>query len=199
MGIFDFVKKGAQELFIARPDEAKDLIVYKWPDQTIPMRAQLTVAEDEVAAFYKDGKFVDFVKPGKVTLDTQNIPFLSRLIDTFTGGNYLKAEVWFITTREVAGKHFGGPIGDVGIHAIDALRFDRPIWVSETLPFDALLPEKPANAISICFIAGSAERASNGVVFERADAAGRFTRGSPLLLAEQVHVRTDVCPFISCR
>src|SRR3954466_63892 len=113
MGIFDFVKKGAQELFIARPDDAKDLLVYKWPDQTIPMRAQLTVAEDEIVAFYKDGKLVDFVKPGRVTLETQNVPFLSRLVDTFTGGNFLKAEVWFITTREVVGKHFGGPIGDV--------------------------------------------------------------------------------------
>ena len=36
MGLFDFVKKGAQEMFIARPDEAKDLLVYKWPDRTIP-------------------------------------------------------------------------------------------------------------------------------------------------------------------
>jgi membrane protease subunit (stomatin/prohibitin family) len=113
MGIFDFVKKGAQELFIARPDDAKDLIVYKWPDTTIPMKAQLTVMEDELAMFYKDGKFVDKVPAGRVTLETSNIPFLSRLIDTFTGGNVLKAEVWFITTRELGGKMFGGQIGDV--------------------------------------------------------------------------------------
>ena len=73
MGIFDFVKKGAQELFIARPDEAKDLIVYKWPDQTIPMKAQLTVAQDECALFYKDGAFVgrrDRMAPREVTGDT---------------------------------------------------------------------------------------------------------------------------------
>ena len=113
MGLFDFVKKGAQELFIARPDDAKDLIVYKWPDPTIPMKAQLTVAEDEIAVFYKDGKFVDKVEPGRHTLETSNIPFLSLLIDNFTGGNVLKAEVWFITTREIGGKLFGGPIGDV--------------------------------------------------------------------------------------
>ncbi len=115
MGIFDFVKKGAQEMFIARPDEAKDLVVYKWPDQTIPMKAQLTVAQDEVALFYKDGVFVEGGKigPGRHTLETSNIPFLSRLIDTFTGGNVLKAEVWFVTLRETAGKMFGGPIGDV--------------------------------------------------------------------------------------
>jgi membrane protease subunit (stomatin/prohibitin family) len=113
MGIFDFVKKGAQEMFIARPDDAKDKVIYKWPDQTIPMKAQLTVAEDECALFYKDGKFVGRMDAGRVTLETSNIPFLSLLIDKFTGGNVLKAEVWFVTLRETAGKRFGGPIGDV--------------------------------------------------------------------------------------
>src|SRR5678815_188714 len=113
MGIFDFVKKGAQELFIARPDEAKDLIVFKWPDPTIPMKAQLTVGQDECALFYKDGAFVGRVDAGRHTLETSNIPFLSRIIDTFTGGNVLKAEVWFITTRELGGMQFGGRIDDV--------------------------------------------------------------------------------------
>jgi membrane protease subunit (stomatin/prohibitin family) len=113
MGIFDFVKKGAQELFIARPDDAKDLIIYKWPDQTIPMKAQLTVGQDEVALFYKDGVFQGKVEAGRHTLETSNIPFLSILIDKFTGGNVLKAEVWFVTIREIAGRKFGGVIGDV--------------------------------------------------------------------------------------
>lgn len=113
MGLFDFVKKGAQELFIARPDEAKDLLVYKWPDPTIPNKAQLTVAEDEIALFYKDGKMVGKVEAGRHTLESSNIAFLSLLMDKFTGGNVLKAEVWFVTLREIAGKLFGGPIGDV--------------------------------------------------------------------------------------
>jgi membrane protease subunit (stomatin/prohibitin family) len=113
MGIFDFVKKGAQEMFIARPDEAKDLIVYKWPDQTIPMKAQLTVGQDEIALFFKDSVFVGKVEAGRHTLETQNIPFLSLIVDKFTGGNMFKAEVWFITTREIGGMPFGGKIGDM--------------------------------------------------------------------------------------
>lgn len=113
MGLFDFVKKGAQEMFIARPDEAKDLLVYKWPDRTIPMKAQITVGQDECALFYKDGKFVGRLDAGRHTLETQNIPFLSNLIDSFTGGNVLMAEVWFIMLREVGGMQFGGRIGDV--------------------------------------------------------------------------------------
>ncbi len=113
MGLFDFVKKGAQEMFIARPDEAKDLIVYKWPDRTIPMKAQITVGQDEVALFYKDGKQVGRIDAGRHTLETSNIPFLSVLMDSLTGGNVLMAEVWFITTREIGGMQFGGRIGDV--------------------------------------------------------------------------------------
>jgi membrane protease subunit (stomatin/prohibitin family) len=113
MGLFDFVKKGAQEMFIARPDEAKDLLVYKWPDRTIPMKAQITVGQDECALFYKDGKFVGRLDAGRHTLETQNIPFLSVLMDSFTGGNVLMAEVWFIMLREVGGMQFGGRIGDV--------------------------------------------------------------------------------------
>ena len=113
MGLFDFVKKGAQEMFIARPDEAKDLLVYKWPDRTIPMKAQITVGQDECALFYKDGQFVGRLDAGRHTLETQNIPFLSILMDKFTGGNVLMAEVWFIMLREVGGMQFGGRIGDV--------------------------------------------------------------------------------------
>ena len=113
MGIFDFVKKGAQELFIARPDEARGLLVYKHADQTIPNKAQIIVMRDECALFYKDGQFVGQLADGVHKFDTQNIPFLDQLVDKFTGGNLHRAEIWFVTLREVGGLKFGGRIGDV--------------------------------------------------------------------------------------
>ena len=113
MGILDYVKSSVRELAIARPDANKGAIVYKHPDPTIPTKAQLTVGTDEEALFFKDGAFVGKIGPGRHTLETSNWPFLSNLIDRFTGGNVFKAEVWFITTREVAGFKFGGRIGDV--------------------------------------------------------------------------------------
>jgi membrane protease subunit (stomatin/prohibitin family) len=113
MGLIDFVKGGVRELAIARPDSAKGLIVYKHTDPTIPNKAQLTVGTDEVALFFKDGQFVGQIGAGRHTLESSNIMFLNRLIDKFTGGDVFKAEVWFITTREVAGYKFGGRIGDV--------------------------------------------------------------------------------------
>ncbi len=56
MGVFDFVKNGVREMMIARPDNLKQLIVYKHPDQNFPMYSQLTVDSDECAVFFKDGR-----------------------------------------------------------------------------------------------------------------------------------------------
>ena len=113
MGIMSFIKGGVAELAIARPDAAKDYWVYKHPDQTIPMKAQLTVDSDEVALFFKDGKFVGSFSAGRHTLDASNIPFLGQLIDKFTGGNVFICEVFFVTIRELASIKFGTSIGDV--------------------------------------------------------------------------------------
>jgi membrane protease subunit (stomatin/prohibitin family) len=113
MGIISFIKGGVAELAIARPDSAKDQWVYKHPDQTIPWKAQLTVDSDEVALFFKDGKFVGGFSAGRHTLDASNIPFLGQLVDKFTGGNVFICEVFFVTTRELASIKFGTSIGDV--------------------------------------------------------------------------------------
>lgn len=113
MGIISFIKGGVAELAIARPDSAKDHWVYKHPDQTIPMKAQLTVDSDEIALFFKDGKFVGSFSAGRHTLDASNIPFLGQLVDKFTGGNVFICEVYFVNTREMPSIKFGTSIGDV--------------------------------------------------------------------------------------
>ena len=113
MGIISFIKGGVAELAIARPDSAKDYWVYKHPDQTIPMKAQLTVDSDEVALFFKDGKYVGSFSAGRHTLDASNIPFLGQLVDKLTGGNVFICEVFFVTTREMPAIKFGTSIGDV--------------------------------------------------------------------------------------
>jgi len=113
MGIGSFLKRGVKELMIARPDEAKDFAIYKHPDQTIPTMAQLTVDSDEVAVFFKDGKVVGKLPPGRHTLRSENIPFLSNLVDSFTGGNVFIAEVFFVSVRQFPNLKFGGRIGSV--------------------------------------------------------------------------------------
>ncbi len=113
MGLMDWFKRGVGELMVARPDEAKAQIVWKHPDRTIPMKSQLTVEADERAIFFRDGKVVAVLEPGRHTLDSSNLPFLSNLIDSFTGGNVFIAEVFFVNVREHAGVKFGGRIGHV--------------------------------------------------------------------------------------
>jgi membrane protease subunit (stomatin/prohibitin family) len=113
MGVFDFVRNGVREMMVARPDQFKSLIVYKHPDQNIPMNSQLTVDSDECAVFFRDGRVVGVLPPGRVTLQTQNIPFLNGLVTSFTGGQVLIAEVYFVKTAPVRSVPFGGPIGDM--------------------------------------------------------------------------------------
>jgi membrane protease subunit (stomatin/prohibitin family) len=113
MGVFDFVRNGVREMMVARPDSQKALIVYKHPDQNLPMHSQLTVDSDECAVFFRDGRVVGVIPPGRVTLDTQNIPFLNSIVTSFTGGQVFIAEVYFVKTTPVRSVPFGGPVGDM--------------------------------------------------------------------------------------
>ena len=113
MGIMDFVKGGVKEMMIARPDHLKQLVVYKHTDQNIPFWSQLTVDSDEAAVFFKDGRVVGVLPPGRHTLSSQNIPFLNTIVTQFTGGNLFIAEVFFVKTQPVRDIAFGGPIGDM--------------------------------------------------------------------------------------
>jgi membrane protease subunit (stomatin/prohibitin family) len=113
MSVLGWFQRGVGEMMVARPDDAKSQVVWKHPDPTIPQGSQLTVEADEVAVFFRDGKVVETMQPGRHTLESSNLPFLSDLIDSFTGGNVLITEVFFVSTREHTGVKFGGRIGHV--------------------------------------------------------------------------------------
>jgi membrane protease subunit (stomatin/prohibitin family) len=99
--------------FIARPDEAKGQILYKWPDQNIRKFTQLTVQQDEQAVFFRDGQVQGTIQPGRATLDSSEIPFLGKLVDAASGGNLFKTEIYFVSTREFPDLPFGGSIDNV--------------------------------------------------------------------------------------
>ena len=99
--------------FIARPDSAKGQILYKWPDTNIRKLTQLTVQQDELAVFFRDGLVQGTVPPGRVTLDSSEIPFLGKLVDAASGGNLFKTEIYFIATREFPNLPFGGSVDNV--------------------------------------------------------------------------------------
>ncbi len=114
MGITDFLRAGVKEMMIARSDANKRDIVFKHPETTIPKYAQLTVDADEAAVFFRDGALVGVLKTvgagQRHTLDAQNIPFLSNLVDSFTGGNVFITDLYFVTTRTIRDTRFGGTL-----------------------------------------------------------------------------------------
>ena len=66
---------GVREMMIARPDNVKHQAGLQAPfDQNDPMYSQLTVDSDECALFFKDGKYIGYLPPGRHTLQRQNIP-----------------------------------------------------------------------------------------------------------------------------
>ncbi len=99
--------------FIARPDSAKEDILYKWPDLTIRKFTQVTVEPDETAIFIKEGKVAGTLPQGRSTLDGALIPFLGDIVDWASGGNMYRAELYFIGTREFVNLPFGGPIDNI--------------------------------------------------------------------------------------
>lgn len=114
MGIFSSIANEAKRNFIARPDENKADIIYKYPEHNIRMMTQLTCQPDELAIFVNEGKVKGKLGPGGTyTLDAKNIPFLSALLEKATGGNLFIAEVYFVSTRQVPNIRFGGPLGSV--------------------------------------------------------------------------------------
>ena len=110
MGLFG---NEVQREFIAMPDSAKGTILYKWPDQNIRKWSQLTVEQDYLAVFFRDGQVQGTVSPGRSTLDSSEIPFLGKLVDSASGGDLFKTELYFIATREFPNLPFGGTIDNV--------------------------------------------------------------------------------------
>src|SRR5438132_222819 len=110
MGIFS---QEVRREFIARPDTAKGQILFKWPDTNIRKLTQLTVEQDELAVFFRDGRVQGTIQPGRVTLDSSEIPFLGILVDAASGGNLFRTELYFVSTREFPNLPFGGAIDNV--------------------------------------------------------------------------------------
>src|SRR2546425_5600876 len=98
MGIFS---QEVRREFIARPDTAKGQILFKWPDTNIRKLTQLTVEQDELAVFFRDGRVQGTIQPGRVTLDSSEIPFLGILVDAASGGDPVLTELSFLSTRAV--------------------------------------------------------------------------------------------------
>jgi len=71
--------------------------IWKHPVEDFNTTSQLIVHESQEAIFFMNGQALDLFGPGRHTLETENIPLLSRFLNNLTGGETpFHCEVYFI-------------------------------------------------------------------------------------------------------
>ncbi|MEZ4625268.1 MAG: SPFH domain-containing protein [Thermomicrobiales bacterium] len=96
---------------IQLPNQYPDEVVRRVPESgsgEFRLGSQLVVREDQRAVFMRDGKALDVFGPGRHTISTNNLPFLSALIGwPFGGDSPFTAEVYFVSMREFTDMKWG--------------------------------------------------------------------------------------------
>jgi len=83
-------------------------IIYRFPEGSISMGAQLIVMEHQEAVFFREGRALDSFGAGRHTLKTGNIPFLEKLVNLpFGGKSPFPAEVYFLNKTEIPNLKWG--------------------------------------------------------------------------------------------
>jgi membrane protease subunit (stomatin/prohibitin family) len=93
-------------------DDSRHTLVWRFPryHNQIKYGAQLIVRPGQTAIFVREGRIADVFQPGQYRLETRNLPVLS----TLEGWKYgfdspFKAEVYFVSTRQIADLKWGTP------------------------------------------------------------------------------------------
>jgi membrane protease subunit (stomatin/prohibitin family) len=111
MGLLDKLRHELVDI-IEWLDHTRDTLVWRFPryHNQIKNGAQLIVRPGQVAIFVHRGELADVFEPGHYRLTADNLPLLS----TLAGWKYgfespFKAEVYFVTTRQVVDLKWGTP------------------------------------------------------------------------------------------
>ena len=91
-------------------DNSRDTIVYKidMKKDYITRGSKLTVRESQAAVFCHKGKMADVFLPGFYTLDTDNVPLLTKLMSWKYGfESPFKSDVYFVNTKQFTNMRWG--------------------------------------------------------------------------------------------
>jgi membrane protease subunit (stomatin/prohibitin family) len=92
-------------------DSTGDQIVCRYPTEgsgEIKFGAQLIVRENQAAVFFRDGRGLDVLGPGRHTLSTQNLPVLTKLLSLPWGfKSPFRAEVYFVNLKVFTNLRWG--------------------------------------------------------------------------------------------
>ncbi|MBI4787659.1 MAG: SPFH domain-containing protein [Chloroflexi bacterium] len=94
-------------------DDTGNEIVHREPEGgpgDFRLGSQVIVRESQTAVFFRDGKALDVLGPGRHTITTANIPVLASIIGLATmGKSPFPAEVVFVNMREFLDQKWGTP------------------------------------------------------------------------------------------
>ncbi len=110
MGLLDRLRGEFIDIIEWTEPSQNEILAYRYPryDNEIKNGAKLIVREGQVAAFVKEGQLADVKTPGMYTLDTNNMPILSKILGWKYGfESPFKCEVYFISTRQWTDQKWG--------------------------------------------------------------------------------------------
>ncbi|MGB4323529.1 MAG: SPFH domain-containing protein, partial [Anaerolineaceae bacterium] len=95
------------------PSEMADELVHRFPETGVAdlrFGSQVIVRESQAAVFFRDGRALDVLGPGRHTITTANVPLLTGLLGKLFGDRTpFTAEVYFVSMREFADRKWGTP------------------------------------------------------------------------------------------
>lgn len=87
-----------------------ETLIYKFPKEDFNTLSQLIVHESQEAVFFSDGQALDTFRAGRYTLETKNIPLISKLRNLVSGGvSPFHVEVYFINLTSMMDIVWGTP------------------------------------------------------------------------------------------
>ena len=152
-----------------------DVLVWKYPSDSIVSGAQLIVNESQEAVFFKNGQALDIFGPGTHSLSSSNIPMLQKLINLpFGGDTPYTAEVIYVNKTAKLDYKWGtkspipiedpryhvlvsvGAFGQYGLKVVDSRAFvtqivgTMPEWTASSVVeyFKGLITSKVKDIIS---------------------------------------------------
>jgi len=111
MGLFDKIRAEFVDI-VEWIDDSQHTLAWRFPryHNQIKNGAQLIVRPGQLAVFVNQGKIADVFEPGQYTLNTANLPLLSTLQGwKFGFDSPFKAEVYFISTKQITDLKWGTP------------------------------------------------------------------------------------------
>ncbi len=88
--------------------KSRDWLIYKYYSDSLVVGSQLIVQEGQAAIFVKGGAVYDVFGPGTYTLEAENLPLLSPILNIpFGGRTPFSAEVYFVNTATKLDLYWG--------------------------------------------------------------------------------------------